>query len=205
VGEGSVILFVDLALVALVVSALCLATWRGRVRRRRARLARVAVSDLLPDHGLPSTNGHGVARPAAAPRVAVDPAIASATWSASVERGETAPPVEAPPAVAPAPAFEPAPVVQAPAPPPVAARSARPAVVVAPRGNRWVVRRDGASRVSSVHDSRAAAEDRARKTARRERVVLEIRDEDAVVIEAIDYSADGRAAVHANGATAPRS
>jgi hypothetical protein len=170
-----VLLIVDLVLVALIALAMSLAVWRGRARAKRSVL-RAPVSgsaDLIPGRAPLPTHR----RPR--PQVVVDPAVARATWSASSDRGEIAPPVPEP--------------------------TSRPAVVVAPRGSSWVVRREGASRVSSVHTTREAAEARARKTARRERVVLEVRDEHASVLDRTDFSAAGRAKVSADGATAPRS
>ncbi len=179
------ILIVDLVLVAVIACAMGLAVWRGRARARRTalRASGSGSADLIPGRPLP-----GADRPPR-PRPVVDPAVARATWSASTERGDTAPTADPTP-----PAAELA-----------TARPARPAVVVAPRGSSWVVRRDGASRVSSVHATREAAVERARKTARRERVVLEVRDEDAEVIDRTDFSAADSATVPADGATAPRS
>ena len=166
------LLILDVVLGGLIVLALCVASWRGHVRARRTRAAQPpALADLIP--GRPAA---APIPPPRAPRRTPSVASSHATWSASAERGETAPPV--PPAPAP-----PAPELHA--------REAveRPAVVVAPRGPSWVVRRDGASRVSSVHSSRDVAVARGRKTAERERVVLEVRDGDDVVVDRTDYSA----------------
>lgn len=189
------LLIVDLALVALIALAMCLAVWRGRVRAKRAapRASGSGAADLMPGRAPRPTDR----RPR--PPVVVDPAVARATWSASSERGEIPPrATERTPRAVPPP-----PSVAASTSAPEA--SARPAVVVAPRGSSWVVRREGASRVSSVHTTREAAETRARKTARRERVVLEVRDEEASVIDRTDFSPAGRAGVPSDGATASRS
>jgi len=177
-----VLLILDVVLGGLIVLALCVASWRGHVRARRTRAAQPpALADLIP--GRPAA---APIPPPRAPRRTPSVASSHATWSASAERGETAPPAS--PAPAP-----PAPAPPAPAPPApeLHAREAveRPAVVVAPRGPSWVVRRDGASRVSSVHSSRDVAVARGRKTAERERVVLEVRDGDDVVVDRTDYSA----------------
>jgi len=190
-----VLLIVDLALVALITLAMCLAVWRGRVRAKRAapRSPGSGAADLMPGRAPLPTDRR--------PRlpVVVDPAVARATWSASSERGEIPPPAtERTPRAVPPPPVTPRSTIAPDAP-------ARPAVVVAPRGSSWVVRRAGASRVSSVHTTREAAEARARKTARRERVVLEVRDEEASVIDRTDFSPAGRARVPADGATASRS
>ena len=199
-GETStVLLIVDLALVALIVVALWVASRRGRARRRRARARADApeLADLIPGRAIVgAANGPPVRRTApSVPR-------SRATWSASTERGETVEPSRAvvpPPAVALPSPVEPAAPEPEPGPEPVVAstngfaRAERPAVIVAPRDGSWVVRRDGASRVSSVHASRDAAESRARKTAQRERVVLEVRDRESVVLDRTDYANGDRA------------
>jgi hypothetical protein len=59
--------------------------------------------------------------------------------------------------------------------------------------------------VSSVHATREAAEARAAKTARRERVVLEVRNDDEQVVDRTDYAGDRSVARSRDGATAPRS
>lgn len=187
------LLIVDLVLLALVTQLLCLAVWRGRARARRTRTGALPsdLADLIPGRAVPGRAVPGPGR-RPSPSVATDPVTSRASWSASAERGETA---ASRPTVAP---------VAATAATPRAERPVRPAVVVEPRETRWVVRRDGASRVSSVHDSRQAAEARAAKTARRERVVLEVRDGDERVVDRVDYAVD-RSARPRDDATAPRS
>jgi Uncharacterized protein conserved in bacteria (DUF2188) len=193
-GEAStVLLIVDLVLVVLIIVALWVASRRGSARRKRARAARGVseLADLIPGRAVTEGGDRPTPR-----RVVPGVAARSTTWSASSERGETVPPADSQP-VAPE-ALEPAllePALLEPAPlEPVAAtangiaRAARRGVVVAPRGRSWVVRRDGASRVSSVHSSRDAAESRGRKTAQRERVVLEVRDGESAVLDRTDYS-----------------
>ncbi|MGZ8763474.1 MAG: DUF2188 domain-containing protein [Acidimicrobiia bacterium] len=172
------LLIVDVALVVIIALALWVAAWRGRARARRASRARVmpGAADLIPGRAVPVSDGRS------RPRVVADAASSRATWSASAERGETAPSQEVT-----------SPGADAPMPTSGVDRTTRPTVVVSPRDRSWVVRRDGASRASSVHASRDAAEARGRKTAQRERVVLEVRDKRAAVIDRTDYSA-GRSA-----------
>ena len=164
--RSSVLLILDVALVALVALALWLAARRGRALASRSAGAprEPNIADLIPGQATGRTRND-----APSPRMAARAPANWSTWSASVERGETGPPVEPTPAGV--------------------ARGARPAVVVAPRAKDWVVAREGASRVSSVHASRDAAEARGHKTARREQVVLEVRDDDATVIDRTDYTA----------------
>jgi hypothetical protein len=207
-----VLLITNLLLVGLIALALWVANHRGRARANRARAARAisAQADLIPGRPVERVPPRMVRRDPATP----------ATWAASLERGETGPPPSAPARAAPAPpppVIAEAPVVAPPEPrppeprlpearppearPPEAvaptnggAPPARPAVLVVPREKSWVVRRDGASRVSSVHTTRSAAEERGRKTAQRERVVLEVRDEASEVLDRTDYSVRAGAA-----------
>ena len=64
-------------------------------------------------------------------------------------------------------------------------------VHVTPRDDgRWNVRRDGASRASSVHDTQAAAAGAGRDTARRERTELFIHGRDGQIRDRDSYGGD---------------
>jgi Uncharacterized protein conserved in bacteria (DUF2188) len=67
-------------------------------------------------------------------------------------------------------------------------RARRGPVIVRNRGNEWVVEREGAKRVSSIHPSRELAELKAARTARREQVRLEVHAEDGSIVRERDYS-----------------
>jgi uncharacterized protein YdaT len=61
---------------------------------------------------------------------------------------------------------------------------------VVPRGERWSVRRQGASRASGVFDTQQEAVDRARDIARREGSELYIHGRDGRIRERSTYGSD---------------
>lgn len=61
---------------------------------------------------------------------------------------------------------------------------------VVPRGERWSVRRQGASRASGVFDTQQEAVDRAREIAQREGSELYIHGRDGRIRERSTYSSD---------------
>jgi len=68
----------------------------------------------------------------------------------------------------------------------------RAAVHVVPSGDLWAVRREGATRASSLHPTQAQAERQGRRTAKREHVEFEIHDERGRVRTRASYWNDPR-------------
>jgi hypothetical protein len=66
----------------------------------------------------------------------------------------------------------------------------KPSVWVVSHGDGWAVRREGASRISSSHDTQAAAIDQGRDTARREHVELLWHGRDGKIQGRNSYGAD---------------
>ena len=58
---------------------------------------------------------------------------------------------------------------------------AKKAIEVAPRGDQWVVKKQGADRASSIHDTKAPAVKQATQQARSERTELVIKKGDGTI------------------------
>jgi hypothetical protein len=66
----------------------------------------------------------------------------------------------------------------------------KPDVMVTPQGDQWAVKRKGAKRASSLHNTQEQAKEKGKQTAQREKAELEIRNREGEVRDRISYGND---------------
>ncbi len=67
---------------------------------------------------------------------------------------------------------------------------AKQRIEVVPHGDQWAVKKQGADRASSLHDTKAPAIERAREQARREKTELVIKKADGTIQNSNSYGKD---------------